>query len=114
MAQKIPARFIPALQYLVHQLVAGNYTVLEAEGRLGTHGLTAELLARAITEHGRTLIEMPDDAIENESAYAQGDGDWQINLDLWTDDEEDQFTLSVLLRDKPDGIWAEIVDLDVL
>ena len=114
MAQKVPVRFIPALQYLVRKLVMGNYADLEAEGRLGTHGLTAELLARAITEHGRTLIEMPDDAIEDERAFAQGNDEWQVNLDLWTNDEEDQFTLLVLVRDKPNGIWAEIIDLDVL
>ena len=107
---------IPAVRDVVERLVRREFTLLEADGRCGR--LTAEGLARAIDEYGRTLIEIPDRGWELADSYEiEGrQGAWGIDLPLWTQEEgRSDLTLSLSVsRTNEDEVAVEIDDLHVL
>jgi hypothetical protein len=114
MQKELPTKAIEGLHDLVHQLVVGNYTGLEADGRAGR--LTAAMLEQGVMEYGRTLIDMPYEAIRNVDVYPlQGETNaWNVDIVLPTVEGEDELTLQVLVESRPEGVHVEITDLHVL
>ena len=114
MQKEIPPNVIEALHDLVHQLVVGNYAALEADGRAGQ--LTAAMLEQGVMEYGRTLIDMPYEAIRNVDVYPlEGESNaWAVDIVLPTAGGEDELTLQVLVESRPEGVHVEITDLHVL
>ena len=100
---------------LVHQLVTGNFEMLQNDGRAGR--VTASELARAIAEYGRTLVDLPDAAWELAVCY-QIDGKpgvFAVDLPLWTREEgRSDLTLQFMLMVTDKGPRLEIDDLHVL
>jgi hypothetical protein len=106
---------VQALKALVHELVAGNFATLAADRRAGR--LTAEELANAVANYGRTLIDLPDAAFETADVIplAGQATAWAVDLDLWSVEEgQSDLTLSVTLQLTPDGVLTSIDDLHVL
>src|SRR5262245_38457442 len=54
----LPPKVVLALQNLVHQLVIGDYESLREDGRIGR--LTVEELSNAVSQYGRTLVDIPE------------------------------------------------------
>jgi hypothetical protein len=112
----VPLILLPALKDLVDELVAGNYSELEADGRAGR--LSTEELRRAIMQYGRTLVALPDEAFEVANAHRIADEQfpsWAVDLDLWTkEDGHSDLTLSVKVQVIPAGVLVQIEDLHVL
>jgi len=111
----VPSILVPALNSLVHELVAGNYARLESDGRAGR--LTARMLGQAVAEYGHILVDVPNEAFEVGRAYAiKGESlCWAVDLPLWTVDEgRSDLTLQVTARSTPDGVLMRIDDLHVL
>ena len=100
---------------LVHQLVTGNFDLLQSDGRAGR--VTAEQLAQGITEYGRTLVDLPEAAWDLAVCY-QIDGKpgvFAVDLPLWTREEgRSDLTLQFMLMVTADGPRLEIDDLHVL
>ena len=100
---------------LVEALVRGDFDSLEADGRAGRVG--ADGLRRSITEYGRTLVVLPDEAFDLVEAgmVTARPGEWWIVVPMWTA-EEGQSDLSLELAALPteDGHLLEVADLHVL
>ena len=106
---------IPAVRDVVERLVRREFARLEADGRSGR--LTAEELARALDDYGRTLVDVPDDGWELADSYEiEGrPGAWAIDLPLWTKEEgRSDLTLSLSTsRGDDDEVVVEIDDIQV-
>ena len=101
---------------VVERLVRREFEVLEVDGRIGR--LTAEELARAVDDYGRTLVEIPDRGWELADSYEiEGrSAAWAIDLPLWTQEEgRSDLTLSLSVsRTEQEGVVVQIEDLHVL
>lgn len=112
---KLSSDAIEILRILVHDLVLGHFDELEADGRAGR--LTADDLRYSVTKYGRTLIDVPDSALETADVYAlkTDKTTCAVDLDLWTIEEgRSDLTLSVTIQSTSDGVSVTIDDLHVL
>jgi len=106
---------VDAIRQLVEDLVARRYSFIEADGRIGR--LTKDDLTRAITEYGRTLVSLPNDAVDTADVYPLDNtpGGFAVDLPLWTVEEgRSDLTLSLTVVDGDDGPAVSIDDLHVL
>jgi hypothetical protein len=109
------AAAVDAIRRLVDDLVAGNYTALESDGRIGR--LTKDELTRAITDYGRTLVASPGSSADEGDVYPSDDvpGRFAIDIPLWTAEEgRSDLTLSLTVVDSDDGPSVWIDDVHVL
>jgi hypothetical protein len=109
------APVIQALKSLIRELVSQNFAQLEVDGRAGR--LKAEELAAAVTQYGRTLIDVPDEALEALDIYAIADrvDVLRTDIDLWTAEEgRSDLTLSVTIQTSANDTRVFIDDLHVL
>jgi hypothetical protein len=100
---------------LVEALVRGDFDSLEEDGRAGRVG--ADGLRRSITEYGRTLVVLPNEAFDLVEAgmVTARPREWWIVVPMWTA-EEGRSDLSLELAAVPtqDGHRLEVTDLHVL
>ncbi|MDT5268362.1 MAG: hypothetical protein QOH49_548 [Acidobacteriota bacterium] len=111
----VPEFLIPAIREVVHELAAGNYEGLAADGRAGR--LTAGELREAVRQYGRTLVELPDEGLQYIWVYEQQEREntWGVDVDLWTAEEgRSDLTLSLLMEQNASGVRTEIENLHVL
>ena len=85
------------IREIVHELVAGNYEALEANGRTE---LTAKDLRAAVASHGVTLVDLPEEAFD--SVYTSGEpGSLSLEVQLYS--EEEGPSELVLFLEEKDG-----------
>jgi hypothetical protein len=99
------------IRRLVDDLVVGNYAQIEDSGRAGR--LDQEAIQRAILTYGRTLIALPESALETAHVYPLDQGASNlVEVELWTVEEGcSDLTLSVLIKN--DGAHAQISIQDI-
>jgi hypothetical protein len=102
-----------AVSDLVDALVLARYQELAADGRAGRN--TADELERAVREHGRTLVAMPEEAWALVNVYRLEDGAGvALEVPLWTAEEgRSDLTLAVTLSERDGVVAIEIDDLHV-
>jgi hypothetical protein len=103
------------LARLVADLVNGEYSALEADGRSGR--LSAGELREAVRRYGRTLIPLPEDAWDAVDEFPNiNDSDAElIDVPMWTKEEgRSDLTLSVAARKRGERYVLEVNDLHVL
>ncbi|MCH9609941.1 MAG: hypothetical protein S4CHLAM45_13330 [Chlamydiales bacterium] len=111
----INKKYFPAIKALVHELVIGNYDVLEKDGRSGR--LTANELEKAIADYGCELVDINEKEFGLADYYPiEGEiSEWAIDLPLRTLEEgRSDLTLSFTLTASNNEIRLQIDDLRVL
>jgi hypothetical protein len=106
---------IRAIQDLVQSLVDQRYSDIVADGRGGR--VTEDEMRTAISDYGRTLIPLPDEAWSQVDVYEQANdpGEVMVDVPLWTVEEgRSDLTLSISARKEGDQYHLEIDDLHVL
>jgi hypothetical protein len=111
----VPNGFREPITDLVEALARGDFASLERDGRAGRLG--GEGLRRSISEYGRTLTDLPDEAYDlaEAGAVTARPGEWWIVIPMWTT-EEGRSDLSLELAALPtsDGHRVEVTGLHVL
>lgn len=106
---------LTAIRRLVADLAAGRFDEIERDGRAGR--CAGPDLERAVTEYGRTLLPLPDDA-HAQIDVVQFDHDptgWAVDVELWTVQEgRSDLTLSLNAWKESSGYRLEITNLHVL
>ena len=105
----------PEIVRLVQDLAAERYQALESDGRAGR--LDATQLSEAVSEYGRTLVELPDSVWRLVDEYPIDGHPDELALDipLWTAEEgRSDLTLSVTACRTDGRITLMIDDLHVL
>ncbi|MCY2968449.1 MAG: hypothetical protein NT069_33295 [Planctomycetota bacterium] len=101
---------------LVKRLVAGQYEeiVRVTNGRR----LSVEMIALAIREYGRELIEIPDPDFDSLDVVRVRNSDhptWTVRVRLWTRDEgASDLCLEFTIADLPESRRIEVDDIHVL
>ncbi|HKX28736.1 MAG TPA: hypothetical protein VJ302_13640 [Blastocatellia bacterium] len=111
----IPDYLIPELKRLVHDLVNGDFELLEKDGRAGR--LTASEIRKALADYGHVLMDIPDSEYEKiEPIRVQSLRElWAIDLDLWAAGQgRSELTLSVEATILDKSVTVMIIDLHVL
>jgi hypothetical protein len=111
----VPDGFRSAIADLVNALVRGDFDSLDQDGRSGRVG--GDGLRRSITEYGRTLVSLPDEALDlAEAGQVAGKlGVWWIVVPMWTAEEgRSDLSLELAARPTQDGHRLEVTDLHVL
>jgi hypothetical protein len=113
----LPEHLKPTLKKLVADLVSGDHSMLEQDGRSGR--LDAKQIEGAILRYKCHLIDPPISAYDDlEAFYIKGSVPpaWAVDIDLWTIEEgRSDLTLSVTISEEnPNVIRIEIDDLHVL
>ena len=111
----VPVAVRQPLVDLVHDLIAGDYERVEADGRGG--GLTAEEIRAAIVEYGATLVDLPEAALDEARTYRTRpeDDTYAVDLPLWTAEEgRSDLTLSVEAKVRAGRGWVSIENIHVL
>ena len=105
----VPKFLRPAIRDVVHELTAGNYELLERDGRTGR--LTASEVRDAIQEYGRTLIDLPAVAFdEGGDSFQINNSRWAVDQDLWTaEDGHSDLTLELDAVVTADGTWSVVI-----
>ena len=103
------------IRSLVGELVQGHFAQLERDGRSGR--LSASELQETLREYERTLITLPDEALNLAEVHAVAGQRtcWAVDVPLWTAEEgRSDLTLSLTISETRDGVQLEIDDLHVL
>jgi hypothetical protein len=104
------------VKQIIEDLVAGKYLKLEALTR--RQRLSAQDMAKAISDYGRELVLPPDDAFELMDAVKVRDAQppqWSITMPLWTRAEgRSDLSISVTLIANGDDFKVELDDIHVL
>jgi len=111
----IPKHIIPALKNLVQDLISGDYSRLESDGRAGR--LTAAELREAMESNNHAFIDVPDEEFDaKEAIRVDLPGEvWAVDLDMWTEEEgRSDLTLSVRVQVYKDRVIPQINDLHVM
>jgi hypothetical protein len=111
----VPDGFRLPIADLVNALVRGEFDSLDQDGRSGRVG--GDGLRRSITEYGRTLVSLPDEALDlAEAGRVAGQlGVWWIVVPMWTAEEgRSDLSLELAARPTQDGHRLEVTDLHVL
>lgn len=104
-----------AIRELVEDLVSGDYSRIQLDGRIGR--LTVNELERVISSYGRTLTRLPEDALDIADIYpVEGSaGLAAIEVPLWTVEEgRSDLILSLTLNESMGEPTVSIDDLHVL
>lgn len=104
-----------AIRWLTEDLAAKRYAEVVRDGRGGR--LSEGQISAAISEYGRTLVPLPDEAWPLIEVYEQTGNPDRIALDvpLWTEEEgRSDLTLSLRATKLDSGYRVEIDDLHVL
>lgn len=113
----IPPEAVQAVRIAVGLLVEPNYDTLERMTQ-GKH-LTAEMMAKAVQQYGRTLVRPPDEAYENIDAI-EGERDgkkaYAVDFPVWTVEEgRSDLEMQLTLIEVMDGVYGvELDDIRVL
>jgi hypothetical protein len=106
----------PVVRFVVSQLVEGGYA--DAVRNCTTSRLTADDLAGAIRDYGRTLVEPPPGAYRDLDAVAVRDAShptWSVRAPLWSREEgRSDLTLELTITRDGDRWDIELDDLHVL
>ncbi len=108
-------KFRDPIRLLVEELVQGHFAQLERDGRSGR--LSADELQEALREYGRTIITLPDEALNLADVHSVAGQRtrWAVDVPLWTAEEgRSDLTLSLTISESRDGVRLEIDDLHVL
>jgi hypothetical protein len=111
----IDTKFRDPIRFLVEELVQGHFAQLEQDGRNGR--LSAAELQDTLREYGRTIITLPDEALNLADVHAIAGQKtcWAVDMPLWTAEEgRSELTLSLTISETRDGMQLEIDDLHVL
>lgn len=111
----LPDRFRALTADLVDTLVRGDFASLDRDGRSGRVG--AEALQRSVSDYGRTLTALPDEAFDlvESGAVDARPGEWWIVVPLWTVEEgPSDLSLELAALHTSDGHRLEVTDLHVL
>jgi hypothetical protein len=110
-----PWPFEPDVRELVEMLVLADY--LGVERRSGGVRLSAESLARAVSEYGRRLVLPPSEAAAPLDVVPhRAGGGWSVIVPLWTAEEgrsDLSLELTILVRGSS-SYRIEVDDLHVL
>jgi hypothetical protein len=104
-----------AVRLLVEDIVRGNYAGIESNGRVSR--LTQDELKRAVTEYGRTLTQLPENALDAANIFPLENvpGQTAAELPLWTKEEgPSDLILSLTLLEETDRVTVSINNLHVL
>ncbi len=104
-----------AIRRIVQVLASANYSELQKDGRIGR--LTLNELERAISDYGRTLTPLPENALDIVEVYpVEGAvGLTAIDVPLWTIEEgRSDLTLSLTVNEGMGEAMVSIDDLHVL
>ncbi|RCW41267.1 DUF7668 domain-containing protein [Paenibacillus prosopidis] len=104
---------LAVLKPLIHDLVSGNFELIEQSGRNGPYSSLE--LKELIDEYGGQLTSPPEDdfininviEIENEPEYA-------VEYELWIDNTKSDLTLSCTVRTETDKETISIENIHVL
>jgi hypothetical protein len=109
---KLEPELFEAVRRIVAALVAGRYAAVVANGQ-GGRVSESEMDAR-ISEYGRTLVPLPDEAMATIDMYPQ-DGnpdEFAMDVPLWTQEEgRSDLTMLVRVRRQGGSYHVEIDDL---
>jgi hypothetical protein len=86
-AHPIASAWRPMIREVVRRFAHGDYSL--AQGVRGVESVSssaAKQICAYITEHGATLVELPDDTWQTSIAQWMGTH-WEIVVDLWTAEE---------------------------
>jgi hypothetical protein len=111
----LDTKFRDPIRSLVEELVQGHFAQLERDGRSGR--LSAAELQETLREYGRTIITLPDEALNLADVHAIAGQRtcWAVDIPLWTAEEgRSDLTLSLTISETRDGVQLEIDDLHVL
>ena len=106
-----------AVRLVTTMLANADYDGLEKLTQ--SRRMTATELARSARGYGRTIVTLPERALQQldvvEVAHAQPK-QWSVNVTLWTDEEgASDLTLQLTIKDTGNGTCeVEIDDLHVL
>jgi hypothetical protein len=109
-------KLIEPVNRIVSLLVVGRYADLEQQ----THGvrLTANEMAKAIADYGRTLVPPPQDGfklmnvVEIKEAQPKR---WSVAIPLWTKEEgRSDLTVEMTIVEREDTFLIELDDIHVL
>jgi hypothetical protein len=74
------------VEALFRDIAAGRFAAIGADGRIGR--LTVDELERTVSECGRRLVPLPDEAWELVDLYAgPAEGSFALDVPLWTIEE---------------------------
>ena len=108
--------FESAVRAVIADLACGEYDAVEQ--RSGGVRLSAQELARAVSEYGRRLLPAPEGPLPLDVvAISRADvPSWSVDAPLWSAEEGlSDLTLQLTVRVAPDGGYQiEIDDLHVL
>ena len=109
-------KLIEPVNRIVSLLVVGRYADLEQQ----TYGvrLTANEMAKAIADYGRTLVPPPQDGfklmnvVEIKEAQPKR---WSVAIPLWTKEEgRSDLTVEMTIVEREDTFLIELDDIHVL
>lgn len=106
-----------AVSIVVDLLVEGDYRTIEEMTR--GRRLSATELEDAVMRYGKTLVRLPQQAIEELDVLEIEGSDptaYSVTADLYTEEEgKSDLSLELRLRDENDGAYVtEVMDLRVL
>lgn len=104
-----------AIRNLVKDLAAGNYERITSDGC--NSRLSIQELSVAISEYGRVLTSLPEDAFKIIDCYPLKGvrNEWAIDVPLWTKEEgRSDLTLSLTAKVINKHVIIEIDDLHVM
>lgn len=115
MEQRAPEDLIPAIKDVVHELVVGNYAGLVADGRAaGWAPETLDQIAKEIARFEGPLVDLPDEAFQDEIALPLDDAGWGLDVQMWTTTGRSSYTLVLDLHESPHGLTTHIEDLRIM
>jgi hypothetical protein len=104
------------VKFVVELLAAGKYEDLE--NLTGGRRLTAEEMALAVREYGRSLIPPPDDVYENLDVIQVQNAvpaEWSVWIPLWSKEEgRSDLSLQLTVRQADNDLLVEVDDIHVL
>jgi hypothetical protein len=103
------------IRELVSELASAKYADIVFDGRAGR--LTAQEMSSAISEYGRTLLPLPENAFDLVDFYPidGAENEWSVDVPLWTKEEgRSDLTLSLSAKIDQNKVIVEIDDIHVL
>lgn len=108
----LPDGAVRGLRQLIRDLVNGEYTKLEADGRAGR--LTGLELREATDHYHRRLSLPPEegladiDVVEVEN---QGKRTWSVDVEMWTEEDgKSDWVLSITVTQERNGTFIFAID----
>ena len=109
-------QLIQPVRQVIQYLVAGKFA--ELESLTGGRRLSAQEMARAISDYGRKLVAPPDDAFALMDVVAVRNArpaQWSVTMSLWTREEgRSDLSIGVTLIADTESFRIELDDIHVL